>query len=789
MQSFRVRAKLSQQEVATALGITRVTVSNWERAKYLPKDRDLVLHIAVELSLTPAETDQLLRSADFPDEYKTPAPVQSLHQLRAPVGDFVGREREIAQLVEVVRRAIGSGAVAAISGVRGMGGIGKTELAYVVAHQLALDFPDAQIVVELRGASNQPLTPIQALQTIIRTFEREARLPDDVAELQAIYRSLLSGRHVLVLADDARDAAQIRPLLPPPGCVLLVTSRYRFTLPDMLAIDLGTLALSESEALLLTICPRIGDAAAVLAKLCGYLPLALRISAGLLASDATLLVARYLERLADERMRLAMLRDPDDPTLDVGAVLALSYAALASAPQATLYQLSVFVADFDLSAAQAVVVLDQEQSLEAVLGDLYRRSLLDYNSALERYILHDLVRVFAHTRLDAETNEALMLRYAQHYVQIARQADKLYLQGGESVLMGLALFDRERAHIDAGWTVLLGQMAGPESDELLIAYADATVYCGYLRYDVRRERLVQLAAALAAARRRGHRPAQSMALDNLGVAYTALGEPRRGIDSYEQSLVVKREVSDRRGEGQTLGNLGMAYMVLGEASRAIDYFEQDLAIAREIGDRREQGNALGNLGLAYANLGKLRLALDYYEQSLVIKREVGDRRGEGLTLNNLGLAFADLGEVQQAIAFYEQSLEIAREVGDRRGEGGVLDSLGVAYARLGEVRQAIDSYEQALAVLSEVGDRRNEVIGGWNMGLLLAQQGDLARGVALMQVRVDYERSIGHTDAEAHAAHVEKLRRQLHVAEDRASPDALAPPEGDALHKEPLPPE
>lgn len=198
----------------------------------------------------------------------------ALHQLRAPVGDFVGRTAEIDQLVTT----LSTGGGAAISGVRGLGGIGKTELAYAVAQRLADAFPDAQLVVELRGASAAPLTPEAALQTVIRAFEREAKLPDDLAQLQALYRDKLRGMRALILADDAKDAAQVRPLLPPAGCALLVTSRNRFTLPGMTALDLGTLPPDAAATLLREICPRIDAHAAPLATLCGYLPLVLKVN-------------------------------------------------------------------------------------------------------------------------------------------------------------------------------------------------------------------------------------------------------------------------------------------------------------------------------------------------------------------------------------------------------------------------------------------------------------------------------------------------------------------------------
>lgn len=333
------------------------------------------------------------------------------------------------------------------------------------------------------------------------------------------------------------------------------------------------------------------------------------------------------------------------------------------------------------------------------------------------------------------TLHAARLRHARHYAQVADRADRLYLAGGESVLGGLALFDRERAQIDAAWTWLQGQQEGAAIDEMLMAYADATAYIGTLRYDLRRERKGQLEAALSAAARRGHHAVQSMALNNLGLAYASLGETRQAIACYEQRL----------------------------------------AIARERGDRPGEGSALNNLGNAYADLGEVRRAIDFYEQRLDIARELGDRRGEGQTLGNLGNAYRHLGELKQAITFYEQWLAIVQEMGDRQGEGQALGNLGTAYKYLDELEQATAFYEQRLAIAYELGDRQGEALGSWNLGLLLEEQGELARAIALMQNCVDYEQAIGHSNAEADAAIVEELRQQHEAAAGAAAPEGDPP--------------
>lgn len=682
-----------------------------------------------------------------------PTPTPQLHQLRAPVTNFVGRQAEIDQFTRVL--TMGNGA-AAICGVRGMGGIGKTELALVVANQLAPHFPDAQIVVELFGAFN-PLTPEAALQAVIRSFEPQSRLPDDLPTLKQLYAGCLNGKRILMLADDARDEAQVRPLLPPAGCALLVTSRSHIELEGMHTHTLGTLAPAESEALLRTICPRIGDDAPELARLCGYLPLALRVSATFLKRRPTRPVTAYLQSMRAEHTRLAHLHDPKDPALNVEASLALSYDALPVEAQQAFAQLGVFVGSFTLAAAEAVVDVDGSTAAD-LLDELYLNSLLEYDEASVRYDLHDLSRVFALVRLDDE--RSVRLRHARYYAAVSYHADKNLYQRGK-FLEGMALFDRERQQIDAGWLWVREQPHSAETDHLLLDFANATVYVGDLRYDLRRERIPQLEAQAAAARCLGHKKAEGSALGNLGIAYHALGDYHQAIDFHKQGLVIAREIGDQRGAGNALGNLGVAYHSLGHYQWAIACHVQHLATAHELGDWRGAGNALGNLGNAYCNLGDSHKAMEYHEQALDISREIGDRRGEGAGLNSLGNAYFSLGEYQRAIAYHKQHLVIAREIGDWRGEGSALGNLGSAYGILGNYQQAMLYYKPCIQIFRENGNMAGVARNSWNLGLLYEKQSDLARAMPLMQVWMDFLQQIGHPDVEQDAARLAAVKQKL----------------------------
>ena len=632
-------------------------------------------------------------------QYSVPVSVgpTALHQLRAPVGDFIGRELEIDTLINALIRE----SRACITGISGMGGIGKTELALLVAERLKDDYPDAQFFINLQGTDTNPRSPQEAMAICIRAFlGPEAKLPEEPEQLSNLYRSELSGKRVLLLLDNAADSAQVRSLLPPTGCAVLVTSRHSVALPGMTPLTLHPLTEEEARQLLLEIAPRAKPAAEQICKLCGYLPLALRAAGSLLAITVDLDPADYATRLQDERSRLESI-GTEGVEIDVAASFNLSYERLPSEAARVFRFLAVFPATFD-TLAEEFVCTDEGH---VQLSDLVRRSLVLYDESTKRYRLHDLARLFADAKLSAEHRAVGQKRFATHYKNVLTAAKELYKKGGESLLRGLALFDLEWGNIQAGhaWVAAQAEAADADIVQLCMTYPDAGSYVLDLRRHSR-ERIRWLEIALAAAQRLQHRVNEGAALGNLGLAYANLGDTRRAIQFHEQALLIVREIGNRRSEGAVLGNLGVAYANLGEPHRAIQFYDQHLTIAREIGDRRGEGNALGNLGNAYKNLGETRRAIQFYEQRLTIAREIGDRWGEGRALGNLGVAHANLGETRRAIQFYEQRLAIAREIGDRRGEGNALWNMSLALDQFGEHIQAIQHAEQALTIYEQIED-------------------------------------------------------------------------------------
>lgn len=792
LRTFMRQARRTPMDLAHLAGIALNTVRNWTSGKVQrPRVVSDVLAVARALALDATDANALLTAAGHPllatlhaqaeqsgdsalrtllatwplpaardqaSSVAAPAHAPRYH-LRAPVADFVGRAREIEQLASALRRALNEQCGAIISGVQGMGGIGKTELAYALAHQLRDAFPDAQLVLNLQGSGTTPLTPEQTLQTVIHILSPEVALPAELSSLKQHYRTCLHNSRMLILADDARDAAQVQGLIPPAGSAVLITSRQRFSLPGMATLQLEQLDEEEAVSLLRTICPRLNDPeAALLARACGYLPLALRISGSILHSTPALAVTNYLAQLNDERQRLRALRDPDAPQLDVEASLAFSYAQLDQAAQQVFRQLGVFVADFATTLAQAVVETPEGVEVEVMLHSLLRRNMLLYDAEQARWRLHDLLRDLARRYLEAsgETRTAWW-RYARAAVQIAHSTQEQYLAGGDRMLAAQARFDAERAHIDAARRWAAEQAGTEEGDRLLVDDAAATLYIGALRYNARGERIPHWKRVVEAARRLGDQRAEGRTLGNLGGAYIELGEARRAIDYCEQALRSFRALGDRYREGVILGNLGLAFADLGETRRAIAFYEQNLAILHEIGDQSYVGNVLGNLGDAYMDLGEAQRAIDYYEQALRSFRALGDRYREGIVLGSLGRVYTELGTLQRAIEYCEVACTIAREMGDQRTEGYALSNLGRAQARRGDLGCATTTFEQAIALFYAVGDRLGAAKCNWQVGLAFVQQGERERALPLLRAALAYEQEIGHARAAEHAALLARL--------------------------------
>jgi tetratricopeptide (TPR) repeat protein len=642
-------------------------------------------------------------------EESKPEPVEELapvRQVPAPPADFTGRETELARIKAA---CLASRDSALFLGAFGPSGIGKTSLLLKLAAELADDYPDAQLYFDFHGDDVTSVPAASAMAHVVRSLSPAEPLPSTPADLARAFRMALQGKRALLMLDNVTAREQVADLRPPGSSALMISSRSApFPLPGLLSISLGELAPGEARELLQGIVPqRPAEAARIADQISGH-PLALRLAGGALLDRPDLSPSDYSQRLASTSERLGL----------VEASLKLSYQVLDKDMQSLWVTLSVFPGFFDAAAATAVLDLPPDRA-QAVLAELTKSCLVELDDG--RYRLHDLARQFAETQLGKKAKYATQLRHAAHYLEVARNADELYLEGGESLQQGLRLFDREWPNIKAGqaWAAENAR-ENKTPAELCSAFPDAAVFVLELRQPPR-DQICWLEAALAAARFLKDRYAEARHLGNLGLAYTDLGEPKRAVELHQAYLALSRELKDRWAESYAHGYLGLAYEALGRSRTAIKSYEQQLAIAREIGDRRGEGNALGNLGEAYESLGDIERAIQLYEQSLEIDREIKDPQGEVTDLSNLGFAYHSLGQSSRAFDLFAKAIDLAREMGYRRGEAEV----------------------------------------SWNYGIACEKLGDLEHAIPHMQVLVDYEREIGHADAEADAELVEELRARL----------------------------
>jgi tetratricopeptide (TPR) repeat protein len=768
----------------------------------------LKAHSAIDIA-----TPDAAQLASAPDARS--APVHMLRpphwQLRAATPDFVGRTAEITQLTNALVDAATTGVC--ICGIRGLGGIGKTELAYRVAEAVAAHYPDGQLLVELRGSSDAPLGIGEALQQIIRTLAPEVKVPEALAELRAYYRTLLRGKRVFILADDARDAAQLRDLIPPAGNALMVTSRWRFALDGLVeahVVELTGLPQDAASTLLLGICPRIGLRASRLAELCGGLPLALRIAAGRLASDLTLRVEAYLGHLAHERTRLAALTD-DDSGYSVAAVINLSYAALDATARAVLAQLSVFPAGFARDAVAAVVALPQADAdrtveLAQALSRLYRASLLEYDAATDHFALHELVRAVAAEHLGDAADAKL--RHAAAYAFMVRQLADRARQGGQALLEALLLFDSERPHIDAGrqWAVETGS---PEADSIAADYLIGLVHFARLRLSMQHDFLPFCEAVLAMAQRHHWRDIELIAHNSIGIAHGELGNLELAQDAYEQTLAAARGFEAPALELPSLHNIAISALTRGQVKQAIGHAEQLLKSAELLNNPRGRIHALTLLGWARRLLDTPQAAIEHYEAALQLAREegdlyqevhllcnlanavialvdasvspadqyaracayanqaheiaerLGDSDGQAQALAVLGNAATVLGDPQAALEPYQEALAIYRELGNQHHEGAVLGNIGDAYRAAGELEIAAEHYQQAIALSDATGDRWTAARARWYLAIIMLHQHEVPGAIPLMQAALAFEQAIGHPKAATHAEQLARVQAWL----------------------------
>lgn len=698
----------------------------------------------------------------------TAAPVRPA-QLPASVPDFTGRASFVSELGDVLSAASApEGRVMAVSALAGIGGVGKTTLAVHVAHQTRAAFPDGQLYVDLQGAGARAAEPETVLGAFLRALGvADASIPDSLEERAAQYRSMLDGRRVLVLLDNARDAAQVRPLLPgTEGCAALVTSRVRMVdLAGAHLVDLDVMSPDEALQLFTKIVgeERVASerkAALDVVAACGFLPLAIRIAASRLAARRTWTVSVLAAKLADERRRLDELQAGD---LAVKATFELGYGALEPA-QARAFRLLGLADGPDMSLAAAAAVLDLPvEDTEDLLESLVDTSLLE-SAAPGRYRFHDLVRLYA--RACAERDEqppgerdAAMSRLLDFYLATAagvyaieRPGDRLvdHLEATEyaglrfsegasaldwlyseaacllSCVRQSVGTDRLRRAVDLLWASKDLTESGANSHQYETtarAMCDATSAAGdglaegrartmltnVLLVSGRTQQAAEQAHLAMELAVQAQDVATSWVANDRGIIAMHQAQYADAKTFFEQAIEGYRAEDNRLNEAVTLANLSRAHLSLGNVEKAVDIAQHSLEIHAEMGRPMRRANAHLALGLALTSADRHAEALDQFSDAQDIFAEHRQRLWEGNTHFRKAEVHLAAQHPARAAQHAEQALALGCVGGDRM-RGHVLTLLGRALSALGQTDRAKACWRDALSVYEQIGAQEADVV-------------------------------------------------------------------------------
>ncbi|GAB3434719.1 BTAD domain-containing putative transcriptional regulator [Flindersiella endophytica] len=644
-------------------------------------------------------------------------------QLPAPPRLFTGRSRELAELSAGL--SVEDGQTMAVATIGGAGGIGKTWLALQWAHTNLDRFPDGQLYVNLRGfdPKSSPMPAGVAIRAFLDALGVEpALVPADLEAQTGLYRSLASGRRLLIVLDNARDTTQVEPLLPgSPSCVVLVTSRNQLdglvTTYGGRPVSLDVLDRSEAWDLLAR---RLGqqrvaaepEAVDSLLERCAGLPLALGVIAARAVSHPALPLAELADELLEATSRLEAL-STGDLTTNLYAVFTSSYDALDPEPAMVFRLLGLSPGpDIDLHAVANLTGMSPGQARNVLRG-LHSAHLV-HQYARGRYRMHDLLRLYALDRaredLPPEESEAALRRLVEFYIHTAHAGNQLLVPYGWRADIGpafgfspqplpdrdaaIAWFDAElqcllaaqHAAVEHGWYRLVWQLS-----QTLVQFC---VWRGH--HD---DNVTLCRAGLAAAQRLGEPASLARAHLNLGTAHGRLRARAEALDELRQALTLFHQLRDPVGQAQTHIVLAAVHGGVGDYQQALDHSSLALDLRTATGDVRGQAAALNAVGWFHARLGTYDKGREYCQQALELLRQVDDQLGVAATLDSLGYLHQQAGDHETALDHFYDALAVWREHGHTYDQPETLVRVGDTYAALGRttdsrrvLQQAIDLY-------------------------------------------------------------------------------------------------
>ncbi|MGV9381891.1 tetratricopeptide repeat protein [Nonomuraea sp. NPDC003707] len=725
LQRILVRRRMSWRKLAELVGYDPSWLSKVKNGRVSPSD-DLVRRCDEAL-----EAGGVLIALGAAEQTRHPA------QLPAPPSGFTGRRRELQRIRDALTQPVAE-AESIIVTIDGPPGVGKTSLALRCAHDiLRLEperYPDGQLYVNLRGFTpdQSPLASGRVLEEFLLALGVPAQdIPQETEQRARLYRSALASRQLLILLDNAGASHQVEPLLPgTSACGVIITSRRRLTALAMRVaveqIELGPMTESESVQVLRRVIgkARTDTAAhdlATLARWCGGLPLALRIAAERVSAHRYHPLGDLIEELASERQRLDALATEE--SIAVRTAFAWSYRDLDPDQVMLFHQLSLHRGShISTEAAAALAGLPVAQT-RRLLGSLSAVHLLE-PAPRSRYHFHDLIRVYAAERLEADSTPAdrrtAVRRLIDWYLHTTMAGSRALAPFRVSPLAldppspgvtplrfdsdqaALSWYDLEAPNFVPIIRLAVDHHLHQTAWQMAIALFD---YLRLLRTSGGLWLATSTLAVKAAAAAEDCR-AQGWVTTSLAEAYRWLRQYEHSQREFEQSLVLQRAAGDRHGQAWAVAGLGFLAIDCDRLQDAHDYARQALALFEEVGDRHGQASALFTLADAYHGWERHTDTLEVLVTSLKIFEEIGNHDGQGLALAKIADTYAALGDHERALAHLDQSLQARRLAGSRWGEADALARRGRTLEAQGRLKEARAAWQAALTLYEDVDDPR-----------------------------------------------------------------------------------
>ncbi|WP_433171610.1 tetratricopeptide repeat protein [Actinoallomurus sp. CA-150999] len=621
--------------------------------------------------------------------------------------DFEGRDDEVAALEEPKADATEI--------IVGMPGIGKTTLAVHMAHRLAPRYPDAQLFLNLAAhdTTRPPLTVGQALNGLLRMIGvPPRRMPATPGELSALWRAEMANRRAIIVLDDATDEQQVEALLPrAEGCRVLITARRNLSGLAGRHLRLGTLPVAAAVSLF----ARSAGCAATervenVVRLCGRLPLAIRLTAARVRSGES--IDDLLDELALDGLEL------DGSSAEMGAALEVSYSELPEVPRQVFRRLCLHPGDQITEEAAAALAGLPVSGVRPVLSTLLDHHLLEA-AAGDLYRFHQLLRAFGREQARAEDTpleiRRTVGRLLDYYLSTAHQADRILhphrARPAAPTSRTVAIGSPAEAQrwLDHEWGGITATIEYCTTHEWLREGADLAYLVSKFLEDrgLWEEEIAALNLALRSVRDTGDQ--RGTVRTELELAFVSFlrGDDITALDHAQGALAMARQLGDDKSGADALDRIGLAHWLRGHYRETLAYCQEALGAYRDIDDPTGQAAALNHIGIAYWHMGRHHQSFMSLDAALQIYRETGDGLGAARVLNNLGDLQQSRGYHRDAIRFYQASREILDQIPDHHHHAILHSNVGTVQRYKGDHRQALASYRKALAIYRAADDRRN----------------------------------------------------------------------------------